>query len=110
MKIDAIGYLRTDVSGARQQWDENRIRSVAKRLGYNLRKTVTFSAHTDKPVYRLNVILERLGGIEAVFVPSVDHFGGEIPPELVQFVDVVTVDPENMYARWAGGQLPNLAK
>ncbi|MEC3952522.1 hypothetical protein VMT65_05715 [Nocardia sp. CDC153] len=109
MRIDAIGYIRTDVAGLQQPWNESEIRSLAKRLGYNLRKTVTFSAQTDKPVYRLKVILERLGTVEAVFTPSVAHFDGEIPAELVQVADVITVHPEQTFARWSAGELPDLS-
>ncbi|MGK8522028.1 hypothetical protein ACRS6B_10970 [Nocardia asteroides] len=40
---------------------------------------------------------------DAVIVPGVRHFGFDVPSELVQVVDVVTVSPENTYARWAPG-------
>ncbi|WP_433566926.1 hypothetical protein ACQP1O_18115 [Nocardia sp. CA-151230] len=106
MRIDAIGYLRTDVSGSHQDWDEAHIRSLARRLGYNLRKTVAFSEHTDKPTYRLKVILERMSTVEAVITPSAAHFDGDIPGELVQVTDVITVNPEMTYARWSDGELP----
>lgn len=33
----------------------------------------------------------------------VRHFGGEVPPELVKVVDVITVEPQKTYARWAPG-------
>jgi hypothetical protein len=29
----AIGYVRKDISGTRQQWDETQVRSLARRLG-----------------------------------------------------------------------------
>jgi hypothetical protein len=38
-----------------------------------------------------------------VIVPSVRHFGGEVPSELVEVVDVITVNPVHTYARWAPG-------
>ncbi|MFQ6393293.1 recombinase family protein [Nocardia sp. KC 131] len=95
----AIGYLRRDVSGIAQEWDEIQIRSVAKRLGYDLAKTVVFGRETDRPECRLlNVI--RAVDADAVIVPSAEHFDGSIPDPLVQACDVVTVSPENTYARW----------
>ncbi|AYF72851.1 hypothetical protein D7D52_02055 [Nocardia yunnanensis] len=102
----AIGWLRSDISGERQQWDEARIRIMAHRLGYDLRKTVVFGPWTDRPVHRLRVLISRLA-LDAVIVPSVEHFdGGHVPAELVAVADVITVSPENTYARYAAGNLP----
>ncbi|WP_067693932.1 hypothetical protein [Nocardia jejuensis] len=96
----AIGFLQSDISGVRQQWDEIQIRSLAKRLGYDLRKTVVFNATTDRPVQRLRVLVDRLG-VDAVIVPSAAHFdGAEVPTDLVAVADVVTVDPQDTFARW----------
>ncbi|WP_067820805.1 hypothetical protein [Nocardia inohanensis] len=104
----AIGYLRRDVSGERQQWDEAQIRSLAARLGYELRKTIVFGPHTDEPVLRLAMVVERLG-VEAVIVPGPGHFEGDlVPGELVARTDVITVEPEHTYARYATGDLPDL--
>ncbi|GAB4589801.1 hypothetical protein [Nocardia sp. IFM 10818] len=98
----ATGYLRSDVSGARQQWDENEIRGSAAKLGFDLRKTIVFGPHTDRPIHRLRVSVDRLG-VDAVFVPSAAHFaGGEIPPELVAVAAVVTLSPETVHARTTG--------
>lgn len=98
--IDAIGYLRQDTSGIRQQWDETQMRSLAKRLGYNLRKTVVFGERTDDPVHRLITVVRNLG-VDAVIVPSPDHFeGGAVPGALVAVVDVITVEPEQTFTRW----------
>lgn len=106
----AIGYLRRDVSGTRQDWDETRIRSLAARFGYDLCKTLAFDSGTDRPVHRIKVAVSRTRA-EAVFVPSADHFdGGEVPGELVQAADVVTVDTEETFARCATGALPELDK
>lgn len=105
MSIDAIGYVRRDVSRARQPWDETQIRSVAKRLGYNLRKTIVFSSDV-REVEHLLRLTNRLG-VDAIVVPSTRHFsGGQVPAELVQAVDVITADPEYTYARWSTGELP----
>lgn len=103
---NAIGWLRSDVSGERQQWDEARIRGLALRLGYDLRKTVVFGPRTDRPVHRLRMLVSRLA-LEAVIVPSIEHFdGGAVPAELVAVADIITVSPENTYARYATGQVP----
>ncbi|QIS17149.1 hypothetical protein [Nocardia terpenica] len=89
-RIGAIGYLRRDIAGPRQQWDEIQIRSLAKRLGYDLRKTITFGAHTDNPALQLRAIVSYLG-VAAVIVPSLAHFdGGEIPVPL-RDATVITV-------------------
>lgn len=102
----AIGWLRSDVSGIRQQWDEARIRLLAHKLGYDLRRTVVFGPRTDRTVLRLRVLVSRLE-LDAVIVPSVEHFdGGEVPAELVEVTDIITVTPENTYARYATGELP----
>ncbi|MEU1427053.1 hypothetical protein ABZ412_08220 [Nocardia sp. NPDC005746] len=95
----AIGYLRSDVSGARQPWDEAQNRSIASRLGYAVAKTVVFSEHIEDPIRRLINVVGRMHA-EAVVVPSLEHFGGSVPHELVQVVDLITVDPHDTYARW----------
>ncbi|RDI51926.1 hypothetical protein DFR68_104410 [Nocardia mexicana] len=106
----AIGFLRQDVSLSRQSWDEIQMRSLAKRFGYDLRKTVVFGLRTDRPVYRLRGIVRFLE-VDAVLVPSIDHFeSDEVPAELVGIVDVITVSPEHTYARWATGELPELRR
>ncbi|MBF6219774.1 hypothetical protein IU479_16845 [Nocardia abscessus] len=98
----AIGYLRRDVSGVSQTWDEIQLRGLAKRLGYELAKTVVFGPETDSPLSRLMGVVRR-ADVDAVIVPGVRHFGGEVPPELVKVVDVITVNPQKTYARWAPG-------
>ncbi|MTE15380.1 hypothetical protein GLP40_21720 [Nocardia sp. CT2-14] len=101
----AIGWLRSDISGERLQRDETRIRGLAHRLGYDLRRTVVFGPRTDRPVQRLRVLVSRLD-LEAVIVPSVDHFeGGCVPADLVAVADIITVYPENTYARSAAWQV-----
>jgi hypothetical protein len=98
MKPPAIGYLRSDVSGQRQQWDETQIRRLAKRFGYDLAKIVVFGAHTDDPTQRLINVVQSTSA-EAVFVPSIAHLGGEVPAKLVAVTEVNTVSPEETYAR-----------
>ncbi len=103
---DAIGYVRSDVSGSRREWDEIQIRTVAGRLGYNLKKTIVFGANVYEPVQALQQIV-RSQKIDAVVVPSLAHFEADAPPrELVQITDVITVSPEYTYARRSTGALP----
>ncbi|MRH86057.1 hypothetical protein GFY24_01010 [Nocardia sp. SYP-A9097] len=95
----AIGYLRSDVSGQRMEWDQIQIRSVARRLGYTLSKTLVLNSYTENPLQKvIEAVTSR--GAEAVIVPGVEHFGGGVPEELVAVVDVVTISPEQTYARW----------
>ncbi|MCU1640932.1 MAG: hypothetical protein JWN03_1207 [Nocardia sp.] len=75
------------------------MRSLAKRLGYRLLKTIVFSERTDKPLQRLIDVVQNTSA-EAVFVPSLDHLGGQVPDVLVRVADVITVTPERTYARW----------
>ncbi|GAB0108377.1 hypothetical protein JMUB6875_73930 [Nocardia sp. JMUB6875] len=104
----AIGYLRRDVSGSRQQWDESRIRSLAARFGYDLCKTLVLGPDTDRPLHRVRVAVSRVGA-EAVFTPSLEHFDrGRVPAELVAVADIITVDTEETFARYSTGELPEL--
>lgn len=98
MKPPAIGYLRSDVSGVSRVWDEIQIRTVAERLGYRFTKTIVFSNFTDQPVAQLLSAVRRAGA-EAVVVPSSAHLGDDIPEELVNAADVITVTPEATFAR-----------
>ncbi|WP_280293130.1 hypothetical protein [Nocardia abscessus] len=74
----------------------------AKRLGYELAKTVVFGLETDSPLSRLMNVVRRVD-VDAVIVSGVRHFGGEVPPELVKVVDVITVDSTKTYARGRQG-------
>ncbi|WP_199856808.1 hypothetical protein [Nocardia suismassiliense] len=94
----AIGYLRRDVSGVSQVWDETQIRSVAKRLGYELAKIVVFGPQTGNPVSQLLDTIERVGA-DAVVMPTLQHLADELEL-VVRVCDVITVNPENTYARW----------
>lgn len=97
----AVGYVRRDISGVHQNWDELRIRSLSGRFGYNLAKIIVFGRTGLLPK-----LLEAVQSAEAcaVFVPSAAHFdGGEVPPKLVQIADVIAVDTQETYARWSTG-------
>ncbi len=98
MRVYAIGFLRRDVSGTRQPWDEIQVRSLARRLGYNLRKIITFTNGVDDVGLRLRDIVE-VCHADAVIVPSAAHFEGSVvPSKLVRVADVITVEPECTYA------------
>jgi len=87
----ALGYLRADLSGIRQPWDEIRMRHLAPRLGYTLSKTIVFTAATDNRIERLLEQIERQGA-RAVFVPHPGHLEGRL--ELVRDRVDVVVDLE----------------
>ncbi|MBF6060470.1 hypothetical protein IU500_06715 [Nocardia terpenica] len=95
----AVGFLRSDVSGLNQPRDELRILAAAKRTGYDLRKTIVFSEHTEDRVHRLRVAIARLD-VDTVIVPSTEHFDDHtIPEELLEVATVITVSPGNTWAR-----------
>lgn len=73
-RAPAIAYLRTDISGIHQKWDETQMRGLAKRLGFNLCKTIAFSDVTHDPIGKLLEVTERQRA-EAVFVPHAGHLG-----------------------------------
>ncbi|WP_327145972.1 hypothetical protein [Nocardia sp. NBC_01327] len=106
-KPTCIGYLRTDVSGVAQMWDQSQIRRLAERLGYDFADMVIYDPKFGRPpLARLRAQATRLDA-EAVVVPSPEHFeGGEIPAALVLQVDVIVVNPEETYARRPVSQLP----
>ncbi|MEV6774350.1 hypothetical protein AB0N05_37515 [Nocardia sp. NPDC051030] len=102
----AIGYLRQDISGTRGEWDKARMRRLAERFGYDLTKILAFGPEVDCPIHRVHVAVARIEA-EAVFTPSIEHFdGGEVPADLVQVADVITVADEHTYARYSTGQMP----
>ncbi|MFC8382139.1 hypothetical protein [Nocardia sp. NPDC057272] len=107
MKPVAIGYLRSDLSGSAQNWDEIRLRSLAKRFGYDLAKTIVFDARTQNPMSELIGIAQRTKA-EAVFTPHRRHLGTDVPDLLVRTCDVITVDDQMTYARsYLGGRSPS---
>jgi hypothetical protein len=61
MKPTAIGYLRSDISGTAQNWDEIRMRALKKRYVYDLAKTIVFTPRTLDPITRLITIIRRTG-------------------------------------------------
>lgn len=102
----AVGFRRIDISSAQQQWDEIRMRSLASRLGYEIAELVDADADTPQPIEQLTQMIRKLSA-DAVIAPGPEHFvTAEHLAEVVQLVDVVTVDPETTFARWASGELP----
>ncbi|MFE3051962.1 hypothetical protein [Nocardia sp. NPDC059239] len=60
------------------------------------------------PLARLKAQATRLDA-EAVIVPGPEHFAdGQIPSSLVRRLDVITIHPEETYARRAVLPLPDL--
>ncbi|WP_067563656.1 hypothetical protein [Nocardia acidivorans] len=95
----AIGFLRHDVSGTHQRWDQAQMRQLARRLGYDLCRTLVYGPETSEILEEVRDAISQ-NEADAVITPSLEHFDGEIPDPLVQVADVITVTPENTYARW----------
>ena len=108
-KPTCIGYQRADVSGVALLWDQTQICKLADRLGYDFADMIVYDPKFGRPpLARLQAQATRLDA-EAVIVPSPEHFeGGEVPGTLVQQVDVITVNPEETYARRAMPPLRDL--
>lgn len=105
-KPTCSGYIRTDVSGMAQLWGQADFRRLADRLGYDFADCVIFDPKFGRPSSaRLEAPATRLDA-EAVKVPNVAHVeGGEIPSALMRQLDVITVNPEEMYAKRATSPL-----
>ncbi|GEM30738.1 hypothetical protein NN3_17450 [Nocardia neocaledoniensis NBRC 108232] len=99
MKPPAIGYLRRDISGVAQSWDETQIRSLAERLGYRFTKTVVFSDRTVDPIGRLLDVVTA-SEAAAVVTPTLSHLDG-FPDPLLAVCDLITVTPETTHPRTA---------
>lgn len=97
MKPPAIGYLRRDISGVAQPWDETQIRSLAERLGYRFTKTVAFSDRTTDPLGRLLAVVASTAAV-AVVTPSLAHLD-DLPEAVLAACDIVTVTPEITHSR-----------
>ncbi|AHH17923.1 hypothetical protein [Nocardia nova] len=109
MSFVALGFLRKDVSRRRQQWDEAQLRHVARSLGFDFSRTITFSHLTRDPVRQLLDAVVRLD-VDAVVVPSLSHFTDHvIPAALLEITDVITVAPEHIYTQCAPAELSRTA-
>lgn len=98
-----LGYLRTDISGMSQLWDEGQIRKLAAGLGYDFALMVLFDPTSGRPpLARLKAQATRLDA-RAVIVPGPEHFTGcRVPESLMRQLDVITVHPEQTYSRYPG--------
>ncbi|WP_280358189.1 hypothetical protein [Nocardia otitidiscaviarum] len=105
----AIGYLRTDVSGAARFQDEALIRKLATRLGYDFADMIVYDPKFGRPpLARLKAQAGRVGA-RAVIAPGLEHFeGGQVPASLTERLDVITVWPEATYERRPVPPLPTL--
>ncbi len=74
-KTIAVGYLRRDISGESQDWDEIQIRTRARGLGVELSKTIVFSIYTDRRIQRL-IDAMNAAGATCVICPGVEHLDG----------------------------------
>ncbi|GAB2505148.1 hypothetical protein [Nocardia heshunensis] len=94
----ALGYLRADVSGIGQLWDESRIRQTAALLGFDLAGIVVYDPLSGRPpLARLKAQATRLDA-EAVIVPELAHFeGGQLPGSILQRLEVITVSPAHTF-------------
>ncbi|MEU0540949.1 hypothetical protein [Nocardia sp. NPDC005978] len=95
----AIGFLRRDVSGVQLQWHRAQIQHVARRLGYDLCQTMILDPRAERSEPGLTAAVSDLEA-DAIITPSLEHFDGAVPDDIVQLADVITVSPENTYARW----------
>lgn len=73
---------------------------MASRLGYDFAGMVLFDPLSGRPpLARLKAQATRLHA-EAVIMPGLEHFeAGSVPESLVRRIDVITVHPEETYAR-----------
>lgn len=97
-KPSALGYLRTDVSGIAQLWDESQIRKIATKLGYDFSGMVVYDPTSGRPpLARLRSQATRLDA-EAVIVPDLTHFeDSQAPDSLMRQLAVITVYPGETY-------------
>ncbi|WP_433624817.1 hypothetical protein [Nocardia sp. CA-120079] len=95
----AIGYLRRDVSGDAMDWDIAQIRKLATRYGYDLAEIVRMEGAGTHVLAALREVIRKTDA-EAVIMPNLAHLDDR-PEELVRACDVITVNPNNTYARRA---------
>ncbi|MFD0364925.1 hypothetical protein ACFQZZ_26100 [Nocardia sp. GCM10030253] len=94
MRPKAIGFLRRDISGIRQERHEMEIRSRARELGYDMARMVMLGPSADA-IDRLIAMLNRLNAA-AVIAPSVEHVV-DARDKLCAVCDLVIVTPQQ---RW----------
>ncbi|MFE3444906.1 hypothetical protein ACFXNW_17895 [Nocardia sp. NPDC059180] len=96
----ALGLIRfRDEPKTSTRWDEARIQRLAARLGYALEQPVfVFGPEPSFWESDITDAIRRLRA-EALFVPSLIHLDHAFRA-LEQQVDVITLDPFHVYARW----------
>ncbi|NEW41462.1 hypothetical protein GV794_08890 [Nocardia cyriacigeorgica] len=81
------------------RWDEARIHRLATRLGYTLGHPI-FVFGPEPSLWESDITdAIRRYRAEALFVPSLMHLDYAFRA-LEQLVDVITLDPFHVYARW----------
>ncbi|WP_147287024.1 hypothetical protein [Nocardia otitidiscaviarum] len=90
-------------------WDQSQLRKRAEQLGLDFADMVVYDPRFGRPpLARLKAQATRLRA-EAIIVPSAEHFaGGQIPVDLIRRVDIITVTPQETYARRVVPPLPDL--
>ncbi|CCF62773.1 hypothetical protein [Nocardia cyriacigeorgica] len=96
----ALGLIRFRYESATcTSWDDTRMQRLATRLGYRLHRPLLvfgpgpsfWESDTADAIRRYRA--------EALFVPSLIHLDHAFRA-LEQLVDVITLDPFHVYARW----------
>ncbi|WP_084528420.1 hypothetical protein [Nocardia crassostreae] len=89
--------------------DQSQVRKRADQLGYDFADMIVYDPRFGRPpLARLKAQATRLHAA-AVIVPSADHFEDrEIPLDLIRRMDVITVTPEETYARRTAPPLRDL--
>lgn|GEM_PF-5741054 len=102
----AVVYLRKDLSPC-WQWHETQCKSLARRYGYTVDRTIWFTGRDRARMSRLLHECQR-HRCEAVFVPSLDHLDPDATLLLSNGLQITTVegylsdDPESYDRRTAG--------
>ncbi|BDU09156.1 hypothetical protein IU440_11780 [Nocardia cyriacigeorgica] len=105
----AVGYVRTDLSGAAAEFDRAQIIIRAARLGYVLIGDVL--EHTAATAHRTEHLLAVIytHRAEAVIVPTLAHLDKATFDLVLPGADIITTQPYETYARqWTSVQVyPN---
>ncbi|WP_280233843.1 hypothetical protein [Nocardia cyriacigeorgica] len=101
----AVGYLRSDLSGASAAFDRAQIASRATRLGYTLIADVL--DHTAATTHRTEHLLALIytHRAEAVILPALTHLDTGAFDLVLPAADIITTQPYETYARrWTSVQ------
>ncbi|GAA5044568.1 hypothetical protein [Nocardia callitridis] len=93
----AIGYLRTDLSGERRQWDAKWLSALATRYGYHMALILTHTSSTPNRTAHLFDLIRRMNAV-AVFIPTLEHLPAAVVRALLAEIDgVTTLYPERTF-------------